>query len=328
MSQFNTAERLEFVRQQCRTIPGAIYRDKYTMICCPFHGDTNPSGRIAHAPDTRYPGYFKCYGCGKTATWDELAPLIGCEPFTQKPVVRFSQAIDLSDMNESGTREELVFSELPKDKLWRHIPTNLLRDIGAKVCRVKYASGYGEKFVYLPVIIDGETAGYTKARLHKIAGKSSYINLGGAWVKTHGLFPFDYAVSKMTATKTIVLVEGQRDALRLLNMGIPAMCIMGTQSWSEEKSRLLEMHGVERCIILMDGDDAGISGTKKVFRILKNIIPCVIIKLWQIKGSPYLQFADLAEPSKAAKEKGVELYDPGNCPEWILRKIKERYIES
>lgn len=318
-------DKLQFVRDQCRGLAGARYHKNYTMICCPFHNDLNPSGSIYHSDTSKNPGFFRCYGCGRTATWDELAPLIGCEPFSSSPRVRYADAktIDI-DQELLETPEKLVFSPLPRNKLWRGVKTNLLLDIGCKVCQIQYPDGNvsDTKFVYLPVIIDGETVGYTKGRMHKVEGQTSYINLRGSWVKTHGLFPFDYSIKRMTRTKTVVLVEGQRDALRLLSNGIPAMCIMGTQSFSESKCRLLAMHDVRRCIILMDGDEAGREGAKRVYSTLSNFIECKLIKLWAIKGSPYLQYKTSAE----AKEAGVELWDPGNCPQWIIDRIKERYI--
>ena len=321
----NLADKLQFVREQCRGLAGAKHHKNYTMIRCPFHDDLNPSGSIYHSETTRNPGFFRCYGCGKTASWDELAPLIGCEPFSNNPRVRYANIRNFTlDEDFDEKPEKLIFSELPDGKKWRGVKTSLLKKIRCKICKVRYANGNlgKDRFIYLPVIIDGETVGYTKGRMKKVEGETSYINLRGSWVKTHGLFPFDFAIKNMTDTKTVVLVEGQRDALRLLANGIPAMCIMGTQSFSESKCRLLALHGVERCVILMDGDSAGIEGTKKVYSILNKFLECKVLKLWAMKGSPYEKY----KTSSEAKEFGIDLWDPGNCPQWILDRIKQRYI--
>lgn len=306
--------KLEFVRSQCKTIAGAKHYKDYTMICCPFHRDANPSGRIFHSESTKNVGFFKCYGCGKTCGWNELAPEINCEPFDKKPVTRYVTPKEFNLENEAEEKKEkLIFSSLPKHKLWRDIKTDLLISIGCKICRIDYGFTQSDKFVYLPVIIDKETVGYTKGRMKKEKDKPSYINLKGSWVKTHGLFPFDYAISKLTETKTLVLVEGQRDALRLLQCGIPALCIMGTQNFSIDKARLLELHGVERVVIMLDGDDAGIEGTKKVAQLVKGVLEYKVVKLWRVKDSPYLT------------GKG-EKYDPNNCPSWILKRLKEKWL--
>ena len=319
-------DRLEFVRAQCRTLPGAKHYENYTMIRCPFHSDKNPSGRINHSNLSRSPGFYKCYGCGATATWDELAPLIGCQPFHSKPAVRYARNLVIDQEVEEPT-EELVTKPLPHGKIWRGIKTNLLIDIGCNLCRVRYSDGgLSDKYIYMPVRVNDELKGYTKARLHKQPGTTSYINSAGSWVHKFGLFPFDYSISKLTETRTIVLVEGQRDALRLLSNGIPALCIMGTQNWSDDKAQLLELNGVERAIIFMDGDDAGIKGAKKVYASLSQFMPCKVLKLWKMKNSPYLQFKSEENPSKAAKEAGIELWDPFNCPQYIIDRIKEYYI--
>ena len=181
--------------------------------------------------------------------------------------------------------------------------------------------------MYMPVNVDGETKGYIKARMKKVDGKPSYINLRGNWVSHYGLFPFDYTMQNLV-NKTVVLVEGQRDALRLLSFGIPALCIMGTQNWTVHKARLLEMHGVDTVYIFMDGDDAGIHGTEKVWELSHDLFDTHVIKLWQIKGSPWLKYKDCENPSKTAKENGEELYDPGNCPDTILHKLRNKIYKD
>ena len=232
-----------------------------------------------------------------------------------------------TDEEQTNDYETLVLSELPAHKFWRSISTDLLIEVGCRVCRVKYENGLSEKFVYMPVIVDGDTKGYIKARMKKKEGKPSYVNLRGNWVSKFGLFPFDYAIQKMV-NRTMVLVEGQRDALRLLSFGIPAMCIMGTQNWSADKARLLEMHGVDNIYIFMDGDDAGIHGTEKIWHTSHDLFNTKVIKLWEMQGSPWLKYKDLENPSKAAKENGEELYDPGNCPDVILHKLRNKIYKD
>ena len=99
-------DKLEFVKSQCRTLPGAKFHEDYTMIRCPFHSDKNPSGRINHSVYSRSPGFFKCYGCGATATWNELAPLIGCTPFKSKPAVRGATIKSRGGKNAIAWRQE------------------------------------------------------------------------------------------------------------------------------------------------------------------------------------------------------------------------------
>jgi len=326
-----TDSKRQFVLDQLAQYSGETKKiPDSTFVLCPFHAEKTPSGRIYHGPHLVSP-YFKCYGCGETATWNKVSPLLGLKPFgPSKPQDEFANTAVMSLANEDEIQdEEIVYSKLPANKRWREIPTNLLIALGAKFCKVNHPDyGWQVKKIWLPVYVNGNLKGYIKARLKKHAEYSSYINSKGVWSKTHGLFPYDYSVQMMRKMKsrTIVLVEGPRDALRLLAYGIPAMCILGTQSWTATKTKILELSGAKIVVLLMDGDCAGIACTTKLNESLKQMFDVKVLRLWKIKGSPYIPFADEAEPSKAAKEAGVSLWDPGSCPEWILAKIKSKYF--
>ena len=313
------------------------------MILCPFHSEDTPSGSIWIGD--KYAGSYRCYGCKKKAKWDELAERIGLEPFKKgKPKeessmdLLISKGLAMLTKPEKYRQDEFKFWKLPRNKKWRTIPTNLLIELGGKFSRKwneEYRSYDKTTFIYFPVMINGTKHGFFRARIKKdTSGKNlpSYLLAaaegGSKWASTHGLWPFDYATALMRKMKstTIVLVEGQRDALRLLLMGIPAVCIFGTQSWTDNKAKLLEVAGVERVVLLMDGDDAGIAATESIPPSLRNYFIVKIIRLWNIKGSPYLKYKDEPEPSKAAKRDGVALWDPGNAPESILNKIKAKYF--
>lgn len=332
MDYISTRSQLEFVRDQLGQYAGAKKDGPdSTFIICPFHSEKTPSGRVFHGETTKAPGWFRCYGCGASKSWNTVAPMIGLKPFKrEKPVVEHAN-FNLLPGTETpeDVAEEMVFSKVPKNKVWREIPTNLLIALGAKICRVRHPDhGLLKPKLWLPVYVKGDLKGYIKARMRKHPDYPSYINARGGWSKTHGLFPYDYAIelAATVGSKAIVLVEGQRDALRLLNMGIPAVCILGTQSWSATKAKLLELGDVEHVILLLDGDCAGIEATQMLKPKLEEMFRVTTLKLWRIKGSPYIPFKDEEEPSKAAKAAGTTLWDPGNCPEWILKKIKRKYF--
>lgn len=304
-----------------------------TFIICPFHSEKTPSGRVFHSPTSRNPGYFTCYGCGTKVRWNELAPKLGLRPFSTRPRDEYAAAVSLKlseDLAEFKP-ECLEFEPLPRNKIWRTIPTNLLRDLGAKLCRVDHPDyGLLKPKIYLPVLVNGELRGYIKARINKSPDYPAYINASGNWSKTCGLFPFDYAVKLMLSlgSTTIVLVEGPRDALTLLALGIPAVSILGTQSWSDAKSRLLELAGVETVVLMMDGDCAGIKATERLSKLLDLVFTVNIVKLWALKDSPYRQFKDFDEPSKTAKARGVALWDPCSCPRSIHTRIQTLYFST
>jgi 5S rRNA maturation endonuclease (ribonuclease M5) len=312
------------------------------LVLCPFHSEKTPSGSIWVGND-RFIGNFRCFGCGKRTNWDDLAPRIGLQPFKRgKPQEETSIDLGMDRlMNALLTTERYVekaynFGPIPPNRIWRSIPTNLLIEVGGQMCSYQ---GWDEnnnwtegRFLYFPVVINGEKHGYFVARKKKHPDLSSYLlaaGNGSGWSSTHGLWPFHFALDLMRKMRShsIVLVEGQRDALRLLNYGIPAVCIFGTQSWKSQKARLLEIAGVEHVILMMDGDNAGISATQRIAPMLEETFEDVsVIKLWAVEGSPYKKFAHLPEPSKAAKRAGVDLYDPGNVPVTILDRLKRKFF--
>nr|DAY69077.1 MAG TPA: DNA directed DNA polymerase [Caudoviricetes sp.] len=316
----------EFVRNELLKVPKAKVGSEMAMICCPFHADDTPSCGVFYKPSNKDPGRFYCFGCQAKGDWNTLARRLNLKEFDPKPHDEFSYSLNMrKEKEESEKYEELIFANLPPNKKWRDIPTNLLIKIGCKICQVDYGNNLSDKFIYLPVYVGKKLKGYTKGRMHKKEGVTSYINERGSWVKSWGLFPFDYSIALMKSIKsrTMVLVEGQRDALRLIKLGIPALCIMGTGNWTDKKRNLLEFYGVKNVILMMDGDDAGIRATNYIVPSLQGYFDKVItVKLWKIKGSPYLQIQDNENPSKYARDIGLDLWDPGNCPKFILEKLK------
>lgn len=310
--------KLQFVVDQLASYSGAKKPgpNQSTFVLCPFHGERTPSFRIYHSASSHSPGFGKCYGCGHSGPWDEIAPALGLKAFKYaKPTQQFARPV----VHAPEVVEDLVdfnFKRIPPNKFWRTISTDLLIDIGCKRIRQ-----YDEPFIYMPVNVMGRERGYIRARLRKKKDKPSYLNKSGRWSETAGLFPFDYTVELMRRKgyNSIVLVEGPRDALRLLSFGIPAVAILGTQSWSKRKAHFIELSGATNAVLCFDGDDAGKSAIEKVTPSLAALTTLHTFDLCG-KDSPYWPFRKLDEPSKAAKKKRVELWDPGNMP---IAKVKQ-----
>jgi hypothetical protein len=346
MDLLEKQNRLDFVKQQLAVYAGEKKESgNSVLVLCPFHAEKTPSGSI-NIGQSYAPGYFKCWGCGTKARWDDLAPRLGLQPYERgKP--KEEHAVDLlmqkglaaveNTTDKRYVEWKLKTWKLPRNKVWRTIPTNFLLELGGEMCYRwydEYERWGSTKFIHLPVMINGDKAGYFLARLRKDKeGRPSYIlapsvDKSFGWSKDYGLWPFDYTLEMMRRLKThtVVLVEGQRDALRLILQGIPAMCIFGTQSWTDNKAKLLEIAGVERALCFFDGDCAGIKATKVIAPRLVPFFEVTKLKLWRMKGSPWLKFEHEDEPTKAAKAAGVTLWDPGNCPQWIIDRIKTKFF--
>lgn len=311
----------------------------YTFILCPYHQEKTPSGRILHHPDGRGMGNFKCYSCGQTASWNELARVLGLQTYGKAAARQDSLQVPKSNLDDYDSKflggldpahEDLKLYDLSNEKAilrsglnptnkWRGFRLDFLKSLDIKLAKVVDTGRY---YLYLPITIRGDTKGYIKAQLQKPKNKEipSYINSKGGWSLKYGLFPYDQAVALMKekSLSTIVLVEGPRDALRLIRFSIPAVCIMGTHSWSKSKLRQLEFSGASRIVLMMDGDKAGRAATRLIqtgkdpngnqrTARLDSIFTVKVVRLWN---------ADKMSGSNETK------YDPGNCPTDYLVKVK------
>lgn len=339
MSFATKAKHIDLVRTELSRLSSQKrVGEDYTMICCPYHNDSTPSGRVAHNMKQSV-GYFRCYSCSAKASWNQLAETLGLKPFRTegKPVDEHVDPPDPSfwgqdlfpktaRVKDSGTdnqvfvQEDLKFSRLKSD--WRGVKLDLLKWIGAKVA---YSPEKDREYVWLPVYAFGDLVGYIKARFEKpepfinSEGKKisppSYLNAAGRWSLISGLFPFDSAIELMNEKdlSTMVLVEGPRDALRLLAFGIPAVCILGTHSWTKHKVRMLEKAGVENVILMFDGDEAGRKATLLIYPQIKQFFHTKVVRLWTYEDNPFFSDPDTKDS-----------WDPGNVPKWILRMVKSK----
>lgn len=328
-------ERATHVKDQLRRVVGNKgVHDKYTMIKCPFHADSTPSGRIAH--DETRPGSvgrFKCYACAKKADWIELSEKLGLDPFPNVKSTKVpgfnAEAYDevLLPAAKTAAREDLEFFELNAkgarrlglpDLEWRDFSFAFLKKVNAQGCVVTETN---RAYVYLPVNIKGKTRGYVKALPKKIDKLPGYFNSPGAWSHKHGLLFYDEAVALMLrlGLRTLVLVEGPRDALRLLRDKIPAIAILGTQSWSKRKLEWLEESEANKIILCMDGDVAGRAATRLLYsgkRIMQEGPDEVVAPPMHLSFA--VEDFDLREYQK----KGMPELDPGNAPEQSVMDLR------
>jgi 5S rRNA maturation endonuclease (ribonuclease M5) len=127
---------------------------------------------------------------------------------------------------------------------------------------------------------------------------------------------------KKMKRRYIVLVEGPRDAIRLIGFGIPALAILGSNNWSEQKRDLLMTLDLDMVLFAFDNDKGGKLAYKNCAPSLKGFVHRIKIKI-------------------TGEDKHGVGYDPGNCPKdqiyyWIdkwkletanVRKFEDHYPE-
>ena len=123
------------------------------------------------------------------------------------------------------------------------------------------------------------------------------------------MFGYDLAkkLIKKRGLKRVVIVEGPRDALRLLSNGIPACAILGTQNFTQTKAMYLTGLGVDEILIMPDNDRAG--------KHMRDLVRREVGNLCKTKY--------LALPREKGKDGKVIKLDPDNAPKEIIREVKK-----
>lgn len=259
-------------------IHNAEGRGKSFLVYCPMQKDP-ATGRVSvaadgHGHDDKTPslsifrdnGGFHCFGCGiKGRDWNVLAQLIGADQIPEDelpgPVEQLAER--LKQMIESGLAPG---PELPlHDGPWRGDFSRVDLDTGETITisaglikRLEGKSWYDDwKECYrilFPIYMHGEMVGWVSRRTDT-EKDMKYRNMSGLPAREI-LYPFDLASS--IVRDTVVIVEGPFDAIRLLNYGIPAVAMMGTENFTEQNASLIASI-VDRVIIATDGGSAGLT---------------------------------------------------------------------
>ena len=247
------------------------------LIKCPFHADDTPSLAVT-LRSLKYPeGSFFCFACGaKSSThggWNGLAQKLGLQQtdgslylkewsgdkVETKPYLA-TQSRTLEDLFEEWDMQN---PSTPK-KSWRSIEAKTLKLVGAYYGK----DGWGAEAIALPLWINGEVVGGIKALYNSASGGRKYFNSKGNWSKEFGLYPLHLK----KRWKRVVLVEGPRDALAVIQAGLPALAILGTQSWTSAKRDLLLAMGVERILEALDSDKAGRDSARDIKDSFKGLV--------------------------------------------------------
>lgn len=246
-------------------------------------------GRMAH-----------CWVCDWSGNWNKLARELGLSEFSDEftstdtytgrvaEMDVFGKLLeDLDASVEDETSYVLPADLLPwKRKTWRGLSRRFLKRIPAYLWeqQVELKDKNGEVFktfyvnrILWPYYQYERLVGYVGRRLDG-GDKMKYYR--AEWSKAKGaFFPFDYVRQYHEGDRTAVLVEGEVDALVLLQAGIPALSILGSTNWSEKKRDLLLSLGSRSVIILMDGDSAGRKAAKEIKKTLHGYFDVRVLKL-------------------------------------------------
>lgn len=264
-----------------------ITPDKRISIPCPFHNETQPSLFITTNNKTKHRiGSYYCFGCGaKPSThggWNGLAKELGLATldgdtaqittYVRKPPLENTFDPEVGVIQSELLRYwncELAL-RWPSGTHWRGVPDRVLQKIGAFL---SFDTVHRQKVCIIPQYNGRILIGGVKALFDVKDVRVKYYSAPGPWVKTHALVPFHVAsqLLEKQARKVVFLVEGSRDALRLLRFGIPAVAILGTRNWTEFKRDLLLSLDPDLVVVAMDNDSAGAAARDMIKLTLKGI---------------------------------------------------------
>lgn len=272
----------------------AVEKSDSIWICCPFHGESTPSCKVNMVDGGGAPfGWYYCFGCKVSGPWNNLAAKLGLQKFSQedmKSIDGFASKIgskfnrikrnlteEVNPNNDLASFDDMVErnTPIPVAVDWREIPKQTLLDLG---CTRIIDKRSAETFLIIPITINGEAKGLVRARwfASKEKGGLNYFNskfgIEEKWVQKYGLLGYD-RIAKMRAFKKygiLFIVEGPRDAMRLLSLGIPAVSTLGAGSWSGMKQNLIMQLEPNLICSLMDNDKAGRKAGKMLTRAFQR----------------------------------------------------------
>ena len=116
--------------------------------------------------------------------------------------------------------------------------------------------------ITFPICNDKGNVVAFSARIYNGESSSKYINSkeSNIFKKGHILYNYDKCKSEVIKTKTIIIVEGQIDAIRVYSIGYKnVVATMGTALTKDHISLLKKLNA--KVILMMDNDDAGEKST-------------------------------------------------------------------
>jgi 5S rRNA maturation endonuclease (ribonuclease M5) len=234
-----------------------------------FHLEITKDGRKAH-----------CWVCDWSGSWNKLARAMGMAEFNAKVFAdtytdrvaetdvfgklqdEFNTLLNTDD-NVVTLPEGLSPWEQP---VWRGLSKKFLRRIPSFLWKQEVKTKTGRTFnvdrILWPYYQYDRLVGWVGRRLDK-SDFQKYFRKPGCDAKKV-LFPFDYVRQYHKGDESVVLVEGEVDALNLLQSGIPALAILGSNNWSDDKLDLLLSLNFKRVYLLMDPDFAGRKAAKEI----------------------------------------------------------------
>jgi len=297
------------------------------LVCCAFHDEKAPSCSInmSFSKINKYGkpvsiGHYYCFGCGVHGPWNVFAEKAGLQKVkewnSKEGAVHdtISNEEEEALLGESGTTLKSLLKAMRKEEAqpwpesieWRGYNGAFIRKLGGLIANDEFNESVSLVF---PVKVNGKIrGGVTAVFERKSKSQLAYMTARGEWAMKYALFPYDH-VKKMIEDDElnfVILVEGPRDALRLISMGLPALAILGSKVFSKMKALLIVSLGIEIVYLMPDND----SGGKQMVKTIKGVMNELPVKLTKI-----------SLPRKLDEEGKLIKVDPNNMSKQVANKL-------
>lgn len=259
---------VEAIREQLQHMPssrrGTMKQGNFWM-CCPYHSNGNertPSFKINLSNSDIPIGHGWCFSCGANKSWNDIAKDFNLKQFKSSDNYEENTSGIFSNEDEENLlgvskNKSLDSIPWPKDQEWRGISGKLINKLGGLMF---YSPIVKDTQLYLPVNVMEENMGGINCVLERKKGQKGYFNTPDL-KSLKSLFPYDY-ISKHN-DGIVAMCEGPRDALNLIQYGIPAVSIIGTGTvkgkgrGAENKANLILALDPKLVLLMFDADEAG-----------------------------------------------------------------------
>lgn len=279
------------------------YRERYQYVtaACPIHNGDREDAWSWHLDKE----IWQCFsrGCQDNYSKDVFGLVMGildCKfpdacKFIEKVVAK--DGIDISKLAEMHAnkqfvksvkkKEQIIYPEEALSKLSYHgylegrgYPKKLIEDyhIGITSDRYKLMSHR----IIIPIRnINSQIVGFTGRSLFpnwKEKGIAKWVHSKG-FVGGENLFNIDRAKKYIEKTKSVILVEGPLDVLRLEHAGVHNSVAVFGRRLHNGQIALLAKCGTENLIVAFDADNAGKSGAEYALNTAKAFFNINIVDL-------------------------------------------------
>ena len=218
--------------------------------------------------------------CGISGTYEHAISIItgGTEKDATRSILRHSRVALAGEVGPSlGTGERKTITgddELAKDERaldggqYHYVPKAARAFLDKRgvdgASRGKWRVGWDEDAERLVIPACDERGILRFLIRQRIDGIKSakYLYTPGA-VKTSLLFGACYLDRALLGSLGLILCEGPLDAIRLQQLGFPAVAILGT-GISKKQVRLVDKLGPKRVYLMFDKDESGVENIQKV----------------------------------------------------------------